>query len=78
MWIDVSNLDWWKGIDMERLQRKKCGYLANHVCPLKPSKATIGESCDGCALFEKVLAFKELSQRIEAEQKLAEMKGVQG
>ena len=34
-------------------ERKKCGYLDNHVCPLKPSSARIGESCDGCSLFEK-------------------------
>ena len=47
------------------IQRKKCGYLNNHVCPLKPSRAAKGEPCDGCSLFEKILEFKELSLRIE-------------
>lgn len=50
-------------------ERKKCGYLNNHVCPLKPSKARIGESCDGCSLFEKILCFKQLSVEIEEHDK---------
>lgn len=47
------------------IPRKKCRYLGNHVCPLKPSKAAKGEPCDGCSLFEKILEFKELSIKIE-------------
>lgn len=54
-------------------ERKKCRYLDNHICPLRPSKARKGESCDGCSLLEKTIAFKELSQTIEAEQALKQM-----
>ena len=54
-------------------ERKKCGYLDNHICPLRPNKARVGESCDGCSLFEKVITFKELSQKIENEQALKQM-----
>lgn len=46
-------------------ERKKCGYLENHVCPLKPSRARKGESCEGCSLLEKILSFKTLSIEIE-------------
>lgn len=46
-------------------ERKKCRYLDNHICPLKPSRARKGESCDGCSLLEKVLAFKQISLEIE-------------
>lgn len=46
-------------------ERKKCGYLDNHICPLKPSRARKGESCDGCSLLEKVLSFKAISMEIE-------------
>jgi hypothetical protein len=46
-------------------ERKKCGYLNNHVCPLKPSKARKGESCDGCSMLEKILYFKQMSMEIE-------------
>lgn len=46
-------------------ERKKCGYLNNHVCPLKPSRARKGESCDGCSLLEKILSFKAMSMEIE-------------
>ncbi len=46
-------------------ERKKCGYLDNHVCPLKPSRARKGESCDGCSLFEKIHTFKAMSLEIE-------------
>lgn len=47
------------------IPRKKCGYLDNHTCPLRPNKAMKGEPCDGCSLFEKIAEFKELSLRIE-------------
>ncbi len=46
-------------------ERKKCKYLDNHVCPLKPSRARKCESCDGCSLLEKVMTFKQLSLEIE-------------
>lgn len=46
-------------------ERKKCGYLDNHICPLKPSRARKGESCDGCSLLEKILSFKAISMEIE-------------
>lgn len=46
-------------------ERKKCGYLENHVCPLRPSRARKGESCDGCSLLEKIFTFKALSLEIE-------------
>lgn len=46
-------------------ERKKCGYLDNHICPLKPSRARKGESCDGCSLLEKILSFKAMSIEIE-------------
>lgn len=46
-------------------ERKKCGYLDNHVCPLRPSKARKGESCDGCSLLEKIVFFKHMSKDIE-------------
>lgn len=47
------------------IERKKCGILDNHVCPLVPSKARKGESCDGCSLFEKLLTFRRLSLGVE-------------
>ena len=50
---------------MAYIQRKKCKYLDNHICPLSPSIAEVGTSCDGCALFEKILSFKNLSIRLE-------------
>lgn len=50
-------------------ERKKCGYLENHNCPLSPSKARKGESCNGCSLFEKVLFFKEMSIKFEEYEK---------
>lgn len=46
-------------------ERKKCKYLDNHVCPLRPSRARKGESCDGCSLLEKIFTFKALSLEIE-------------
>ena len=49
----------------DSIPRKKCGYLDGHTCPLKPSRAMEGESCDGCSLFEKIITFKELSIRME-------------
>ena len=55
---------------VENIERKKCKYLDGHICPLKPSRAKIGESCDGCSLMEKVLTFKELSLQIEEQRKL--------
>lgn len=51
------------------IERKKCGYLDNHVCPLVPSKAQKGESCDGCSLLEKLLSFKDMSIKIEEYEK---------
>lgn len=50
---------------MSCIERKKCGYLDNHVCPLSPSKARKGESCEGCALFEKILFYQRMSMEIE-------------
>ena len=46
-------------------KRKKCRYLDYNVCPLKPSRARQGESCDGCSLLEKIFTFKALSLEIE-------------
>jgi len=51
------------------LEKKKCGYLNNHVCPLFPSKAQIGVPCDGCSLFETFLFFKRRSMDIEKFEK---------
>lgn len=46
-------------------ERKKCGYLENHVCPQRPDKARKGESCDGCALLSKIMGFRKMSLEIE-------------
>ena len=51
------------------IERKKCGYLNNHICPLKPSKAQKGMPCDGCSLLEKILYFKQLSIELEKQMK---------
>ena len=50
---------------MSGIERKKSGYLDNHGCRQSPSKAIKGESCDGCALLEKILCFKSMSMEIE-------------
>ena len=47
------------------IERKKCGFLENHVCPLPPSKARKGVSCDGCSLFDRIMHFKNTSLAIE-------------
>ena len=49
----------------DSFERKKCGYLDNHVCPQRPDKARKGESCDGCALLCKIIGFKKMSLEIE-------------
>lgn len=47
------------------VERKRCGFLGNHVCPRIPSKARKGVSCDGCTLFERITHFKNTSLEIE-------------
>lgn len=51
------------------ISRKKCKYLDGHTCPLKPSRASKGASCDGCTLLEKILFFKQLSLEMEEREK---------
>ena len=54
---------------MEYKDRKICGLINLHSvtnrfrCPLKEDKAIKDSACDGCALFETYLKFREESMK---------------
>lgn len=55
---------------MEYKDRKFCGLISLYSvtnrfrCPLKEYKAITNSACDGCALFETYLEFKEKSMEL--------------
>ncbi len=51
------------------LNRKKCGLLDRHICPLKEEYSQKGVACDGCELFELYLELKSHSMILEKENK---------